>query len=201
MKRCLMVMAGILVLVLSSGSRASQVTPLTSDALAKLADVIFVGTCQNRVVKDGPPAAIEYTFKVETVVKGTVPTDAPFVLRQAGGAPTSLLARSIRVPVLWRMPDYEVGKTYMLFMGAANKDGLRAPVGGGQGVLLVSQSADGTSVAKQLVLNNRFLHPSQTASPAGTTKSVLTSSPSGGALQLNDFIQTIRKASTPGVAP
>lgn len=201
MKRWMMVVvAGVLLLMLPRGGRAFQVVPLGPDQLVLGADVAFVGTLQSRVVKDGPPSVIEYTFKIENVMKGALQVGTPFVLRQSNRTAAPQGAKPIRVPVLWRVPEFSDGKTYGIFLGLPDKDGIRDIVGGRQGVLEVSKSADGTVTVMQEGLNNRFLAPAQVTPSVGVGKSLLPQSRSGGALPLNDFLQTIRKAGSPGGA-
>lgn len=165
---------------------ATQILPQTSDELSQKADLIFVGTCLTREVKAGPPTHTEYTFKIETPVKGKLHAGETLTLRQWGGLPGAF----VKGPRLIGMPSYEPGQMYMLFLGATSQAGFRTPVGLGQGVFRVQKAADGTTVVLN-ELGNRFLFPAEPAAKSG--KAVQHPSHPPGPLPLNDFIQTIRK--------
>lgn len=172
---------------------ATQVLPQSADDLSQKADVIFVGTCLTRTVKEGPPVHTEYTFKIETPVKGNVQAGAPFTVRQWGGLPGSASSVKLSGPRLLGMPTYEPGQNYMLFLGPESAAGFRVPVGLGQGVFHVVKSADGSTVV-QNEMGNRFLFPSEAAPVVKPGKAVQPPARAAGPLRLNDFIQTIRKS-------
>jgi hypothetical protein len=186
----------MVVLGMQAGGWATQILPQTSDDLAQKADLIFVGTCLTRTVKEGPPVHTEYTFKIETPVKGTLQPGETFTVRQWGNLPGAAASTGIAGPRLLGMPSYEPGQSYMLFLGPQSQSGFRAPVGLGQGVFHVTKAADGSTVV-QNEMGNRFLFPSNTAPVVKPGKAVQPPASTVGPLRLNDFIQTIRKSGGP----
>ena len=191
MRRWLIIL--VIVLGVQTGGWATQVLPQTSEDLAQKADLIFVGTCVTRSVKEGPPVHTEYTFKIETPVKGSLQAGSVLTVRQWGGLPGGVSSAKLSGPRLVGMPTYEPGQSYMLFLGPESAAGFRAPVGLGQGVFRVVKSAEGSTVV-QNEMGNRFLFPSEAAPVAKSGKAVQPSARAAGPLRLNDFIQTIRKA-------
>lgn len=196
MKRWIVVVVGVLSLIYVRGASATQLLPLTADDLSLKADVVFVGTCLTRTPKEGPLVHTEYTFKIDTVVKGTQQPGSSFTFRQWGSLPGATKSQ-FAGPRLLGMPSYEPGQSYMLFLGGETSEGFRAPVGLGQGVFRVMKAADGSTIV-QNELGNRFLYPSDVAPSISKGKAVATPSHPSGPLHLNDFIQSLRK---PGVQP
>lgn len=193
MRKMIGAVAFILMMVVGNGGWATQVLPKSADDLAHDADVVFVGTCLTRDVKAGPPVATEYTFKIETAVKGPVQAGSTFTFRQWGALPGTVLPKGLSAPRLLGLPNYEVGRKVMLFLGPVSSAGFRTPIGLGQGVFTVLQAEDGSTII-QNEMGNRFLFPTESGSGATGPKAVGAPPRPAGQLHLNDFLQTIRKA-------
>lgn len=191
MRRWLIIL--VIVLGVQTGGWATQVLPQSSEDLTQKADLIFVGTCLTRTVKDATPVHTEYTFKIETPVKGALQAGEVFTLRQWGGLPNTATPKGLTGPRLLGMPSYDPGQSYMLFLGQPTQAGFRVPVGLGQGVFHVTKSADGATVV-QNEMGNRFLFPAEAAPVVKSGKAVQPPARAAGPLRLNDFIQTIQKS-------
>lgn len=195
MRKMIAAVTFILMLVVGNGGWATQILPRTAVELSNGAELIFVGTCLSREFKPGNIPYTEYTIKIENAIKGDLQPGSTFTFRQWGAAP-GMARAGIPAPRLVGMPTYELGQTYMLFLGPKNKADLRFPVGGGQGVFRVTKSAGSSTVKNEL--DNRFLYPVAAPPKGREGKSVRPVGPVGGALDLNDLIQTVRKI---GVQP
>lgn len=191
MRKMIAAVTFTLLLLVGNGGGATQILPMDEAQLTNSADVIFVGTCLTREVKVGPPVATEYTFKIETAVKGVPQTEPTFTFRQWGTLPGTTLPKGLSAPRLLGMPTYEPGTKYLLFLGPESSVGFRSPVGLGQGVFTVTQAADGSALI-QNEMGNRFLFPIESLGPK-KGKAVGPSAPSAGPLHLDDFLKTVRK--------
>lgn len=193
MRKMIGVATFTLLLLIGTGGWATQILPMTAEELSKDAELVFVGTCLSREVKAGPPVGTEYTFKIETVVKGALQTGSVLTFRQWGALPGTTLPGGVSAPKLLGMPVYEVGRKLLLFLGPQSSRGFRSPVGLGQGVFALMQAEDGSTII-QNEMGNRFLFPTGVVGGVTKGKSLGTSAPPAGPLRLNDFLKTVRNA-------
>ncbi|PIR20645.1 MAG: hypothetical protein COV45_04900 [Deltaproteobacteria bacterium CG11_big_fil_rev_8_21_14_0_20_47_16] len=184
--------AVVAVLMLSGSiGFTTSIIPETAQGLTQKANVIFVGTCLARSDKAGPPVTTDYTFNIETAIKGDLQANSTFALHQWRGTPIPINRGGNRLATI---PTYEVGQRYMLFLTAPNVNGFRFPVGGGQGVFHVTES-NGESIVAQDTLGGRWLFPEGGSQGVSLGKTI------GGApshsLQLKEFVQAVRKMGGP----
>jgi len=135
-------------LALGGSVSASMVLPLGLDRLHGDAKVVFLGEClSNSVEMDAQSGrVVTYTtFEVLETYKGTV--GSSYTIKQIGGnLPGANL--NVRMP---GVPQFEVGKRYVVFLPPASKLGFSSPVGLGQGMFSLKTDATGA----QMVSNGR----------------------------------------------
>jgi len=134
----------------SVGFSGISVKPVNLEEMVAKADRVFHGTCErseSRHVESTRIPVIEYTFRVETAIKG-VSEGERVVFRQvhwqdAGqtGAPD--------------VPEYKVGQQMLLFLKKDSQGGFTSPVGLRQGAFLVK--GKGASAAVMNLDSNRNL--------------------------------------------
>lgn len=140
------------VVVLVCEAKAVVVLPVNMADLMN-AEVIFTGTCVGVDAHltqtpngRGEVLVTTYTFLVprDGVLKGEVPETFKFTQYGASREDERRLGRQITMNPL---PQYEVGKEYMLFLTAESKLGLRSPIGMGQGKFSIITTSDGKKQA------------------------------------------------------
>lgn len=168
---------------------ATTLLPVTLEQLSTRAPLIFYGeVISNQVKKDEQSGYIAtFTeFKVIDLIKGN--TADTHTIKQIGG----LLKNSNTALRIHGVPEYQVGKSYVVFLPAKSTLGFSSPLGLHQGSFSVS-----TINEEQHVSNGRSLASQPLAKP--TEKStgkvqlplaVRADNPS--LARLNDFINTVR---------
>ncbi|MBI2339604.1 MAG: hypothetical protein HYU99_04445 [Deltaproteobacteria bacterium] len=124
----------IFVLISSPFARALTVKPLSLDQLTRMAPRIVQVTCEDKQVElDEAESGLSvtwYTFEVLECLKGDCPEH--LTIKQVAQGTESSGNSMARVN--FGLPEYEVGKTYLLFLaGDSDKTGLTAPMGVFQG--------------------------------------------------------------------
>jgi hypothetical protein len=136
-----------LALVIGSAS-ASMVLPLGLDRLHGDAKVVFLGECLSNSVEMDQQSGrvVTYTtFQVLETYKGNI--GSSYTIKQIGGnLPGANL--NVRMP---GVPQFEVGKRYVVFLPPVSRLGFSSPVGLSQGMFTVKTDAAGA----QIVSNGR----------------------------------------------
>jgi hypothetical protein len=174
-------LALMLSLIRSPLSQATLVRPLNLQELTEQADVIVKAKLISRQNDDDPEESKRlvtyYTFEVLDWVKGQPTADSKLVIKQvAQGEFTDDSGKTTRQNFYF--PEYQVGKTYLLFLPTAHeKTGLMAPIGLDQGVYDV-QTVNGQDVLPQLQKRASLLtHGLQSSSRYKGLTRMLTGSP------------------------
>jgi len=127
-------------LALSDVASAAMVLPLGLDRLHGDAKHIFLGECLSNTVeldKQSGRVVTNTTFEVLETFKGKM--GRSHTIKQIGGnLPEANL--NVRVP---GVPQFEVGKRYVVFLPPASKLGFATPVGLSQGMFTVRPDAKG----------------------------------------------------------
>ena len=134
-----------LFLIVSANSYAAMVVPLGLDRLHGDAEYIFLGECtSNNVDFDRiSNMVVTYTtFEVVESFKGTL--GRTHTIKQVGGA----LPGADMVTKFAGVPQFEVGKRYVLFLPPVSTLGFSTPVGLGQGLFHVHVDSSGAPVIK-----------------------------------------------------
>ncbi len=135
--------AFIILLVLSSSASASMVLPLGLDRLHGNAKVVFLGECLSNSVEMDQQSGrvVTYTtFQVLETYKGNI--GSSYTIKQIGGnLPGANL--NVRMP---GVPQFEVGKRYVVFLPPVSRLGFSSPVGLSQGMFTVKTDAAGAQV-------------------------------------------------------
>lgn len=135
-------------LTLAGGASASMVLPLGLDRLHGDAKVVFLGECLSNSVEMDQQSGrvVTYTtFQVLETYKGNI--GSSYTIKQIGGnLPGANL--NVRMP---GVPQFEVGKRYVVFLPPASRLGFSSPVGLSQGMFSVKTDAAGA----QTVSNGR----------------------------------------------
>jgi len=132
-----------LFLIASAGSQAAMVVPLGLDRLHGDAEYIFLGECLSNTVDYDriSDMVVTYTnFKVIEVFKGSL--GGTHTIKQVGG----VLPGSDMATKFAGVPQFEVGKRYVLFLPPASKLGFSTPVGLDQGLFHVRVDSSGAQV-------------------------------------------------------
>jgi hypothetical protein len=156
-RRILITAAALVVFQLYSPAAAdAAILPHSNlQDLVQRATTVFVGTCVSvspgvtRFDDVGQLGYTEYTFMVHDWIKGTQGQAGVIVFRQPRhlserirGADLSLSLRTSGDALL-RPAAYVAGNEYLLFLHAANKWGLTAPVGSVQGAFQIRRGPNG----------------------------------------------------------
>jgi hypothetical protein len=151
----------------STTVRSMNLSELVSDAQY----VVKVKILSKDVVQDAEESGMivsYYTLQVLEWLKGEPSGDGELVIKQVGQGKFTL--DGYRIQQNYYFPDYEVGKTYVLFLPEAHPvTGLLAPVGLFQGVFDVV-TENGVETVPQLRARERMLQERIPASAA--TKSL-----------------------------
>ena len=136
-------MAAWLAVVSAVPAFATSVLPVDLAQMIDQAAVAFQGTVVDVHSGRDPQTGLLVTmttFRVDDVLKGSVPSS--YTIKQIGGedASTGLRFRAIGVPT------YKVGETYVLFMNGVSAHGFTSPVGLSQGRFQVLQTQAGLEV-------------------------------------------------------
>ena len=132
------------------GFSAISVRPINLEEMVTKADRVFQGTCEkseSKYVESTRIPVIEYTFRVETAIKG-VSEGERIVFRQVHLQE----AGQTGVP---DVPEYKVGQQMLLFLKKDSQGGFTSPVGLRQGAFLVK--GEGASAAVMNLDLNRNL--------------------------------------------
>jgi hypothetical protein len=130
-------------LALSGSASASMVLPLGLNRLHGDAKVVFLGECLSNSVEMDQQSGrvVTYTtFEVLEAYKGHLGTS--YTIKQIGGnLPGANL--NVRMP---GVPQFEVGKRYVVFLPPVSRLGFSSPVGLSQGMFTVKTDAAGAQV-------------------------------------------------------
>ena len=130
-------------LVLSGSALAATVLPLGMDRLQGDAKLVFLGECLSNSVELDPQSGrvVTYTtFEVIETYKGK--PGRSLTIKQIGGnLPGAEL--NVQIP---GVPQFEVGKRYVVFLPPASALGFSSPVGLGQGKFTVKANAQGETM-------------------------------------------------------
>jgi hypothetical protein len=135
-------------LAVSANTFAAMALPLGLDRLHQDAKLIFLGECMSNTVEmDAQSGRVVTltTFEVLETYKGR-PGRSHTIKQIGGNLPQADL--SVRVP---GVPQFEVGKRYVVFLPPASRLGFSSPVGLSQGMFTVKSNAKG----EQMVGNGR----------------------------------------------
>ena len=132
-----------LLLIASASSQAAMVVPLGLERLHGDAEYIFLGEClSNNVEYDrASDMVVTYTtFDVVETFKGAL--GQTHTIKQVGG----VLPGADMVTKFAGVPQFEVGKRYVLFLPPASILGFSTPVGMEQGLFHVRVDSSGAQV-------------------------------------------------------
>ena len=130
-------------LTLSGSASASMVLPLGLDRLHSDAKLVFLGECLSNSVEFDQQSGrvVTYTtFEVLETYKGKL--GRSHTIKQVGG---NLPQANLNVRMSG-VPQFEVGKHYVVFLPPASKLGFSSPVGLSQGMFLVKTDETGAQV-------------------------------------------------------
>lgn len=135
-------------LALSGSASASMVLPLGLDRLHSDAKLVFLGECLSNSVqfdKQSGRVVTYTTFEVLETYKGKL--GRSHTIKQVGG---NLPEANLNVRMSG-VPQFEVGKRYVVFLPPVSKLGFSSPVGLSQGMFLVKTDEAGA----QTISNGR----------------------------------------------
>jgi len=138
----------ICLLALGASASAATVLPLGLERLHGDAQNIFLGECLSNAVeldKQSGRVATYTTFEVLETFKGK-PARSHTIKQVGGNLPEANL--NVRIP---GVPQFEVGKRYVVFLPPASNLGFATPVGLSQGMFTVKTDDQGA----QMVSNGR----------------------------------------------
>ena len=132
-----------LFLIASASSQAAMVVPLGLDRLHGDAEYVFLGECLSNSVDHDRVSdmVVTYTtFEVIEAFKGSL--GRTHTIKQVGGVlPGADIATKFA-----GVPQFDVGKRYVLFLPPVSRLGFSTPVGLGQGLFHVRVDARGAPV-------------------------------------------------------
>lgn len=139
--------------------QATLVMPMNIEQIAGDAEYIIKITVTDKQTlldtEESGKIATYYTGNVTDWLKGTPTKDNELVFKQIGQGEYTVDGKAIRQQFFF--PEYEVGKTYVLFLPQAHeKTGLLAPVGLQQGVFEI-KTVNGQEVVPQFKERARTL--------------------------------------------
>lgn len=142
-----------------SQANATLVRPVNLQELAQdSTQIVKVKVLAKDTVMDQEESgtiATYYTFQVLDWIKGTPTSDNELVIKQIGQGQFTLDGYQVRQQ--FYIPEYEVGKTYVLFLPEAHeKTGFLAPLGLQQGVFDVVEQ-NGKEIIPQLKARQKTL--------------------------------------------
>ena len=149
----------VFLLSFSGFVRATLVMPMNIEQIAGDAECIIKFTVTDKRTlldtEESGKIATYYTGHVTDWLKGTPTQDNELVFKQIGQGEYTVDGKAIRQQFFF--PEYEVGKTYVLFLPQAHeKTGLLAPVGLQQGVFEI-KIVNGQEVVPQFKERARTL--------------------------------------------
>ena len=130
-------------LALSASVFAASVLPLGLERLHGDAKTIFLGECLSNAVEMDQQSGrvVTYTtFEVLETYKGK-PSRSQTIKQIGGNLPNANL--NVRIP---GVPQFEVGKRYVVFLPPASNLGFASPIGLVQGMFTVKNDATGAPV-------------------------------------------------------
>jgi len=180
----------LILLLFSLQTGATSVLPVSLQRMSTTAETIFHGTALGNEVRLDPTSgrvATYTTFNVSEVIKGDPGTT--HTIKQIGG---QLPGSNVR-QLIHGVPQFAVGREYVVFLPKASSLGFASPIGLSQGKFDI-RKLDGQAI----VTNGRALAamtkaPQQQALPnlpSAVEAGQLPDQPAG--VQLTDFLQTVR---------
>jgi hypothetical protein len=168
---------------------ATSMLPLTLEQLSTRADLIFYGkVISNEVKKDAQSGHIAtFTeFKIINLIKGTA--DSTHTIKQVGGFHKDSNTRLM----IHGVPEFQIGKEYVVFLPKKSSLGFCSPLGLHQGSFPVSTEND-----EKIINSGRHLaqQPSTLNRDVQVPLAVRADNPSQS--RLDDFINTVRAYNTP----
>ena len=174
----------------SSGASATSLLPISLEQLSTRAALIFYGTAINNEIKKDEQSGRIATFtefNIIELIKGK--TGNTHTIKQIGGNHASSKTRLH----VYGVPEFQTGKSYVVFLPEKSSLGFCSPLGLHQGRFTIT-TVDGEKV----VSNGRHLNQPAAAKPAGRSSqiplAVRADNPSQA--HLNDFINTVRAYNT-----
>ena len=167
---------------------ASSVLPLDLHQLSTRASLIFYGeVISNNVKKDEQSGYIAtFTeFKIIDLVKGN--TGSTHTIKQLGGHLASAGA-TLRIQ---GVPEFETGKTYVVFLPEKSSLGFSSPLGLHQGSFSVS------TINGEKVVNVGYQPAEQPAQNSSIQVPLAVRVDKPSQARLDDFINTVRAYNTP----
>ena len=169
---------------------ATSVLPISLQRMATTADIIFHGRAINNEIKHDQASgrvATFTTFEVIEIIKGDV--GANHTIKQIGG---ELPGSNVR-QLIHGVPQFSVGREYVVFLPKVSSLGFASPIGLSQGKFNI-QKLNGETI----VSNGRALGAQASATPAqvlaDTPSAIVSKQPDErpARVQLTDFMQTVR---------
>ena len=169
----------------ASGAAATSVLPLGLDAIVAHAQHIAHVRCTgNAVEPDATVGLVTVTsFVVLDRVRGAA--GATFTVRQAGGERDGLA-------IDYRVPKFQPGDEYVLFMPAASKLGLASPVGLAQGAFGVRSESGGKTVGNGRDPAELLAGVDRAAVPASVASRLAQAPEARRRMDLADFMTLVR---------
>ena len=178
---------------------ATSVLLLNLNKLQADADYIFHGQCiSNHVTEDTTLGLATYTtFKVIQAIKGSL--SETYTIKQFGGASTN----SASIVVVPGVPQFEIGKKYVLFLPKPSHLGFSSPVGLTQGMFTEIPDKEGEiNVSNgrdfsELLLNVPITSPGtkllRKSIPRSLSKENNTTSPGSTRMPLDKFLSIVKE--------
>jgi len=154
--RKLIFLIGIFALILTFQAHATVVRSMNLEEIVADAQYVVKVKVLEKSTEDESGRIVTYwTFAVLDWIKGSPTADNELVIKQIGQGQFTVDGYSINQNLFF--PEYEVGKTYLLFLPEAHSEtGMLAPVGLHQGVFEVRE-VDGQDYVPQLTQRVRSL--------------------------------------------
>lgn len=186
----------LILLLCSLQTTATSVLPVSLQRMATKAEIIFHGTAIGNEVRLDPASgrvATYTTFKVSEVIKGG--PGATHTIKQIGGQLPGSQVRQI----IHGVPEFSVGRDYVVFLPKASSLGFSSPIGLSQGKFnirklkgqsLVSNGRSLAALMKTAPQQDLPDSPSALASNRAPALKAIDGQP--GSAHLTDFIQAVR---------
>lgn len=167
---------------------ATSVLPVTLEQLSTRASLIFYGTViSNQVQKDSQSGQIVTLteFEVIELIKGE--TDTRHTIKQLGG----FLKDADIMFKIHGVPEFQIGRQYVLFLPEKSSLGFSSPIGLHQGSFSVQTIDD-----EKIVSNGRNIASQQAPSNQKIQIPLATFINNPSRSRLDDFINTVRALNT-----
>lgn len=141
-------------------AQASLVLPVNIKQHAKLSEHIFKGQCLGKKTEldtyESGKLVTYYTFKVSDWIKGESWSDSDVVVfKQLAQGTFHVDGHTVRQNLYG--PEYEIGKTYLLFLPRPSEEGLLFPMGLFQGAYVIETDENGNETMPQLKSRQKLL--------------------------------------------